>query len=372
VLVALVSYLPVPGHMGEMKTKPTQYAVQTINAAGIQPNFILARSDKPVDDVRRRKLSVFCNVAEQDVVASPDVGSIYELPLLFERAGFAKRILKKLGLKPKQRNGKAWAAMVRRISGAKKSVKIGVIGKYFASGAFTLSDAYISVIESLKHAAWSQGAAPKLEWLNAEEYEKDPKALKSLSKYDGILVPGGFGSRGIEGKIAAIKYAREKKIPYFGLCYGMQLAVIEFARHVAGLKEANTPEVDAKTKHPVVHIMPDQEKKLAQKQYGNTMRLGAYDCMLAPGTLSRAAYGSAKVSERHRHRYEVNNAYRERLREAGLTFAGTSPDGLLVEIVEIKDHPFFVGVQFHPEFQSRPLRPHPLFSAFVKAALAKK
>lgn len=368
VLVVLVSYLPIPSKTGEMKTKPTQYAVRTLNSAGIQPDLILARAERPLDEPRKRKLQIHCSVGEGDVISAPDVDSIYEIPLNFEAEDLGGRILKKFGMRPGKKDLKDWAAFMRSVKNAGKPVRIGVIGKYFATGSFTLADSYLSVIEALKHAAWSLGRTPKLEWLSAEEYEKNPRKLKELSKYDGILIPGGFGSRGVEGKIKVIKYCREKKIPYFGLCYGMQLATIEFARNVAGLHRANTAEVDSRSKHQVIHIMPEQAAIVRAKKFGGSMRLGAYPCVLAEKTVSRKAYGAAEISERHRHRYEVNNAYRERLREAGLTFAGTSPDGLLVEIIEIKDHPFFVGVQFHPEFLSRPLRPHPLFKAFIRAA----
>lgn len=370
VLFVLVSYLPIPSKMGEMKTKPTQFAARTLNSAGIQPDFILARAERPLDEPRKRKLAVNCNVHEDDVVSAPDVDSIYEIPVNFEKEGIGKKILKKLGLRVRKQDMKAWKKFVSSIHGAEQTVKIGVVGKYFASGAFTLADSYLSVIEAVKHAAWSLGMKPEIEWLNAEEFE-NKAALKKLTKYGGILVPGGFGSRGIEGKINVIRWCREKKKPYFGLCYGMQLATIEFARHMAGMKDANTEEVDPKSKHPVIHIMPEQAAIIRKKMFGGSMRLGSYKCVLAEGTISRRAYGSAEISERHRHRYEVNNTYREKLRQAGLVIAGTSPDGLLVEIVEVKDHPFFVGTQFHPEFLSRPLRPHPLFKAFVKASSKK-
>ncbi|MDD5252054.1 MAG: CTP synthase [Patescibacteria group bacterium] len=371
VLVALVSYLPIPSKTGEMKTKPTQYAVRTLNGAGIQPDFILARAERPLDEPRRRKLAVFCNVVEEAIISAPDVDSIYEIPINYEREELGRKILKRLGLRSKRHDLKDWRKMVANIHNAKRPVRIGIVGKYFASGEFTLSDAYLSVIEAVKHAAWEQHAKPVIEWLSAEEYEHNSKALKQLSKYDGIIIPGGFGTRGIEGKIAAIRYCREKKIPYFGLCYGMQLATVEFARHVAGIKRAHTTEIEPDGPEPVIHIMPEQEALLRQKKFGGSMRLGAYRCVLAPGTISRRTYGQTEISERHRHRFEFNNAYRERLREVGLVIAGTSPDGLLVEIIELKNHPFFVGVQFHPEFRSRPLTPHPLFRAFVKAAMKR-
>jgi len=366
----LVSYLPIPYNIGEMKTKPTQYAVRTLNSAGIQPDFIIARAARPLDEPRKRKLSQFCNIDERDVISAPDASSIYEVPLNFERDQVGKRILSKFGLRQRRRADlKEWAKMVKTIQAEKKPVRIGVVGKYFSSGDFNLTDAYISVIEAVKAAAWHNGVDPQLDWLDATEFEAHPEKLKELSRYDGILVPGGFGSRGVEGKIAVIRYAREKKIPYFGLCYGMQLATIEFARHMAGLKDAHTTEVNPEAEHPVIHIMPEQEAIVRKKKYGGTMRLGAYPCALAPKTASRKAYGKREISERHRHRYEFNNEYRGRLEKAGLTIAGASPDGKLVEIVEVKNHPFFVGVQFHPEFKSRPLRPHPLFNAFIKAAL---
>lgn len=368
VLLVLVSYLPVPSGTGEMKTKPTQHAVRTLNSAGLQPDFILARADRSLDEPRRKKLSIFCNIPEDAVVSAPDVTSIYSIPLNFAAEKLGEKILKKFGLKNKKADLSDWKKMVDRIDAARTPVKIAVVGKYFSTGAYTLADSYISVIEAIKHAAWKEGVKPELTWINSEDFEKDPKSLERLTEFDGVLVPGGFGARGVEGLIATVRFVREKQIPYFGLCYGLQMAVIEFARNVVGLRGANTVEVNPKAQNPVIHIMPEQEKVVASKKYGGSMRLGAYECILAKSTISRKAYGAELITERHRHRYEVNNAYRERLREAGLVIAGTSPDGLLVEIIELKDHPFFVGVQFHPEFGSRPLEPHPLFVAFIKAA----
>jgi len=364
----LVSYLPVPGTLGEMKTKPTQYAVQQVNAAGIQPDFIICRSTHPVDEPRRKKISIFCNIPQDHVISNPDVDSVYEIPLILEKEKLGEKMLKKLSLQPRKINLKDWQNMVHQLRTTKKVVRIGMIGKYFASGDFILPDAYISVIEAIKHAASANRVKAQIDWLNSDAYEKDRSSVKELKKYDGIIVPGGFGKRGIEGKILAIQFARENKIPYLGLCYGMQLATIEFARHVAKLTEANTTEVDPKTKHPVIHIMPDQAAKLAQKQYGNTMRLGAYPCVLARNSKSFKAYGQGRISERHRHRFEFNNDYRQRLIDKGLVLAGLSPDKHLVEIIEIPNHPFFVATQFHPEFKSRPLNPHPLFKAFIAAA----
>ncbi len=371
VLFALVSYLPIPNKIGEMKTKPTQYAVRSLNSAGIQPDFVICRADEPIDEPRKRKLAVFCNVKEEDIIAAPDVNSIYEVPLNFEKEEIGKKILKKFGIKTRAKDLKEWRALVETIKTAKKEVNIAIVGKYFATGSFVLTDSYISVIEAIKHAAWANHAKPVLTWLNSEIYEKDQSKLVELKKFDGIVIPGGFGSRGVEGKILAIKYARENKIPYFGLCYGMQLAVIEFARHVCGLKDANTAEINPNSSNPVIHIMPEQAKNIAVKKYGGSMRLGAYKCVLQKGTLARAAYNEEIISERHRHRYEFNNEYQKMFMDKGLVFSGINPDRKLVEIVELpkQKHPWFVGVQFHPEFQSRPLRPHPLFKEFIKAAL---
>ncbi len=372
VLFVLVSYLPIPGTLGEMKTKPTQYAVQQINAAGIQPDFIVCRSAKPVDEPRKHKISTFCNVAKQDVISNPDVESIYEIPLILEKERFSEKILNKLQLRPKKRNMQDWQKMVLAAKRATKAVKIGIIGKYFASGDFILPDAYISVIEAIKHASGANKVKVEISWINSDVYEKKPSLIKELKNYDGIVVPGGFGSRGIEGKILAIRYARENKIPFLGLCYGMQLATIEFARNVAKLKGAHTTEINPKTNYPVIHIMPDQAEKLAKKQYGNTMRLGAYPCILDKDSLSFKLYGQRKISERHRHRYEFNNDYRAKLIKNGLRLAGLSPDKKLVEIIEVANHPFFIGTQFHPELKSRPLNPHPLFKGLITAAAKNK
>jgi len=372
VAFVLVSYLPVPSTLGEMKTKPTQYAVQQVNAAGIQPDFIICRSIKQIDEPRRKKLSTFCNVVKENVISNPDVGSIYEIPLILEKERLSDKIIKKLKLKAKSKDLRQWQRMVAAIKKVKKTVKIGIVGKYFATGDFILPDAYISVIEALKHAAWINRVKVEIDWINSDAYEKDASLVKELKNYDGIVVPGGFGKRGIEGKILAIKYARENKLPFLGLCYGMQLATIEFARHVCRMEGANTTEIDPKTKYPVIHIMPDQAEKLAKKQYGNTMRLGAYPCVLTKNSISAKAYGTTRISERHRHRYEFNNDYRERLTKKGFVLAGLSPDKKLVEIVEVSNHPFFVGTQFHPELKSRPLNPHPLFKALVTAAVKNK
>lgn len=369
----LVSYLPVPPSIGEMKTKPTQHAVREVNRIGINPEFLICRSEVALDAPRREKLSRFCGVSPSHIITAPNARSIYEVPKLFDEQGFADSVLKSFRMKSRTAADLgAWNGLVDTIETVDRPVRIGVIGKYFSTGDFILSDAYLSVLEAIKHAAWSLNRKPVIEWLNSEAYEQDPSQLQELDTYDGILVPGGFGSRGIEGKIAAIRYVREHNIPYFGICYGMQCAVIEFARTKLGLVDAQTTEIDPKTTNPVIHLMNDQTKKLQGKGIGGTLRLGSYPCQLASGSIARTLYGTEQISERHRHRYECNNEYRSRLIGAGLRIAGTSPNDRLVEIVEVVDHPFFVGVQFHPEFQSRPLRPHPLFVGFVQAASERR
>ena len=370
VFFVLVSYLPIPSKVGEMKTKPTQYAVRTLNSAGIQPDFIVARSDRPLDEKRKEKLAVNCSIRQEDVISAPDVDSIYDVPLNFERDHLGARFLRKLGLRAKKHDLSGWETRVMRNRKSTETVRIGIVGKYFKTGDYVLSDAYISVIEALKHAACEVGRKIELDWLDSADFENDPKSLATLKQYQGILVPGGFGERGIEGIIAAIRYCREEKIPYFGLCYGMQLMVIEYARHIMGLKGAHTTEVDPSAKHPVIDIMPEQKANLRNKNFGATMRLGHYEAMIRPGTIAREAYKTDSVLERHRHRYEVNPVYVADIEKAGLVFSATSPNGVLMEIAELpkKQHPFFVAAQFHPEFQSSLMRPHPLFVAFLKAA----
>ncbi|MBI4135346.1 CTP synthase [Candidatus Uhrbacteria bacterium] len=369
VLQIHVAYLPIPGYLGEMKSKPVQQSVRIMNSMGIQPDIIIGRAERAIDRKRKERIALFCNVAEQDVISNHDVKSIYEVPLILENQHLTERILEKFRLRGKKQDLREWKLFTSLIARAKRPVKIGVVGKYFTTGNFMLSDVYISVLEAIKVAAWWNKAQPQISWIDADEVEK--RGVGALKGYDGIVVPGGFGKRGIEGIIRTIQFAREQKVPYFGLCYGLQLATIEFARHVAKLKGAHTTEVDEDTPHPVIHIMPEQEKKLLIRAYGATMRLGAWACQLKKGTQAYAAYGTQNISERHRHRYEVNNAYRARLEKAGLIISGTTPDGRLVEVIEIKNHPFFVGTQFHPELKSRPLNPHPLFREFIRAALAR-
>ncbi len=365
---AHITYLPIPASIGEMKSKPAQMSVRDLNAVGIQPDILLARAAKPLDQSRIKKLSITTGLEPEDIISAPDLDSIYKVPIGFDKQNLTERFLDKLGLKRKEKDLREWREFVGKIDAAKGTVKIAIVGKYFSTGDFTLADSYISVIEAVKHAAWTQGLKPEITWLDSGKVLNN---VEILNKFQGIIVPGGFGSRDIEGKIATIKYARENKVPYFGLCYGMQLAVVEYARNVLGLLGAHTTEVDDETKYPVIHIMPDQKKKMLERAYGGTMRLGAWDCKLKEGTKVRKFYGKAEISERHRHRFEFNNDFLEQFMKSGLTIAGTTPDGQLVEVIELADHPFFVGTQFHPELKSRPLAPHPLFVGFVKAASEK-
>jgi CTP synthase len=371
VLLCLVSYIPSLSAGGtELKTKPTQHAVRDLNSVGLQPDIIFGRAPVPLDKKRKEKLSLMCGVTEDDVISAPNAESIYDIPLNFEREYLSDRILVKLKLRPRGNDLAPWRAFSRSVRAATREVRIGVVGKYFDSGDFMLADSYISVLEAIRHGGAAVRRKPVIEWIESEQFEKDPASLRQLMKYDGIIVPGGFGGRGVEGKIAAIAYVREHKIPYLGLCYGMQLATIEFARHKTGLRGAHTTEVDPATPYPVIDIMPDQKKNMSEKNFGATMRLGAYPAAIEEGTLSFAAYGKHLVSERHRHRYEVNPKYIETLQQHGLVFSGSSPDRRLMEIMELPRsvHPFFVGTQFHPELKSRPLDPHPLFVAFMNAA----
>ncbi len=400
VVLALVSYLPQQGDASELKTKPTQYAVRTLNSAGLQPDIVLARAKVPLDEKRKNKIAFNCSIIGEAVISAPDVKSIYEVPLNFEKDNLSGIILRKLNLKPKKRNLKDWKNLARRIRTAKDEVKIGIVGKYFATGEFVLADAYISVIEAVKHAAYSLNKKLTIEWVNSSDFDLSASSgqiiknnLKKLKKYNGVIVPGGFGSRGVEGKIKAINYLRENKIPFLGLCYGMQLATIEYARNKANMKKAHTTEADSKTPYPVIDILPEQKEKIKEKDYGGTMRLGAYPAIIKPKTIAYSAYKDTNfeikdkklrknygtgpkdilIFERHRHRYEINPIYIDNLAEKGLVFSGISPDQRLMEILELpkKKHPFFVATQFHPEFKSRPLYPHPLFKKFIRVASKK-
>ena len=371
VAIVMLSYVPIPSNIGEMKTKPTQYASRELNSAGLQADVILARAAVSLDQKRKEKIATFCNILPERVISAPDVESIYDVPVNFEKDGLGKILCDILELKDKPADLDDWKVFVAKTKNGDKKLKIAVVGKYFMSGDYVLSDVYISVIESLKHAATTNNVGIKLEYLDSEEYEKDPTKLEELRQYDGILVPGGFGSRGVEGIIQAIQFVRENKIPYFGLCYGMQLMVIEYARNVANIPDAHTAEIKPDAQHTVIDLMPEQKEKIARGEYGGTMRLGEYPCVLKEGTIAYQAYGTKNITERHRHRYEVNPNVIEKLTEHGLQFSGVSPDKTLMEIAElpIAKHPFMLGTQFHPEFKSRPLKPHPLFSAFIKAAI---
>ena len=374
VLFIMVSYMPIPSKLGEMKSKPTQNAVRQLSSYGVNADFIIARSEVPLDEKRKEKISFACSIPKENVISAPDIDSIYDVPLNFEKDKLGEMVVKVLGMKNGHIDMSPWKSFVSKVKNAKKEVNIAIVGKYFDSGDFVFSDAYVSVIEAIKFSAYHLGVKPKLTWLNSKDFEKDAKKIKELSKYDGIIVPGGFGESGIEGKLKVIEYTRLHKIPYFGLCYGMQLLVIEYARNVLGWKDANTAEINPKSTHLVVDIMPEQKKKLALGQYGASMRLGAYEALLKPNTIAGLAYGQKSISERHRHRYEVNPEYIADIEKAGLVFSGTSPNGELMEIAELpkNKHPFFLGTQFHPEFKARPLSPHPLFTEFLRNAIRNK
>jgi len=348
---------------GELKTKPTQHSVKELRSIGIQPDVLIARADEPIDDDLREKIALFCDVKIDNVISEPNAWSIYAVPLMLEEAGLGRIVVEELGLG--ERAGQVdlteWRFLVDRIRGARIPLTIGLVGKYIE-----LPDAYLSVAESVKHASWAAGCNVKLVWIDSEKLERD-RDVEPLIGLDGIVVPGGFGYRGIEGKVQAVRFGRERKVPTLGLCMGMQCMVIELARTALGTEDANSTEFDAFTPHPVIDLLPEQ-RDIADK--GGTMRLGSYPCVLESGSLAGRAYGQPIVLERHRHRYEFNNSYRELLAARGMKFTGLSPDGRLVEIVEIADHPFYLGTQFHPEFKSRPNRPHPLFANFIDAALA--
>ncbi|MEQ2128724.1 CTP synthase [Caldanaerobacter subterraneus KAk] len=358
-----VTLVPHLGNTGELKTKPTQHSVKELRSIGIQPDMIVCRTELPLPQELREKIALFCNVSVEAVIENRDVESIYQVPLELERQKVDEYVIKRLNLPPGQSDLKEWREYVEKEKNPEHQVEVALVGKYV-----DLHDAYISVVEALKHAGVYHKTAVNIRWVNAEKVN-DKTVDELLKGADGILVPGGFGDRGIEGKIRAIQYARENKIPYLGLCLGMQCAVIEFARNVAGLKGANSTEFDPNTPHPVIDLMPEQ-KDIDEK--GGTMRLGVYPCKVIEGTKAYEAYKDELVYERHRHRYEFNNQYRELLTSKGLVISGLSPDERLVEIIELKDHPYFVATQFHPEFKSRPLKPHPLFRDFVKAMLNLK
>jgi CTP synthase len=354
-----VTWLPYIGATSELKTKPTQHSVRELRSIGISPDVIVARSDHPVEDDLREKMALFCDVDRRAVIPLVTASVLYEVPLVLEHFGLAEYILERLKLEPRQSpDWRDWERLVTEVQRPKPKVNIALVGKYVE-----LHDAYFSVREAIEHAALALGLEVEISWVHSSDLEKD-RCWEIIHQADGILVPGGFGSRGIEGKIKAIRYARENKVPYLGLCLGMQLMVIEFARHLLGNDTPNSTEFDRATSHPVIDLMPDQ-RSIADM--GGTMRLGLYPCQLQPGTRAGDAYGVPLVHERHRHRFELNNAYRDMLSKGGMIFSGLSPDGRLVEIAELSDHPFMVATQFHPEFLSRPNRAHPLFLGFLDA-----
>ena len=369
VLYIHVAYLPIPRSLGEMKTKAVQHSVRELRNIGIQPDFIIGRSETYLDDARKKKIALFCNVNEEDVISDPDIENIYKLPLIFEEEHFGEKILSKLGIENVKPNDREWREFVNKVENLKEEVRIGIVGKYFDIGRFQLPDSYISVIEAIKHAAWFNDRKPRLRWIDSKLFEEGDENLSNLRLVDGIIVPGGFGTTGIEGKIKAIKYARENNIPFLGLCLGLQLAVVEFARNVCSLERANSSEIDPDTPHPVIDLLPEQKEILKKSKYGATMRLGAQIVKIKPRTLAYELYGKREVTERFRHRYEINPEYVPILERHGFIFSGTTPDDRIMQIGELPNHPFFIGSQFHPEFTSRPLRPNPLFKGFIKACI---
>ena len=357
-----LTLMPYLKSSGELKTKPTQLSVRTLQSMGIHPDMIFARADDKIEKAHLLKISHFCDVGLESVIPAPTVKSIYEVPLNFEKFNVAQTVCKKLNLKYRKPNLKEWEAMVKRIRTTTEEIQIGLAGKYT-----DLDDAYLSVIESVKSASYFNKRKAKIIWIDTEKIEQGDKTeWKKLHKVNGVVVPGGFGIRGVEGKILVAQYCREEEVPYLGLCFGAQLMTIEFARNVCKIKDATSEEFDAKAKNKIVHFLPGQDEKRAK---GGTLRLGSWPCHVIKGTLAYKAYGETLIHERHRHRYEFNNAFKKQLESKGLVFSGISPDHELMEIVELKGHPFMLGSQFHPEFKSRPNRPHPLFREFIKASL---
>lgn len=368
-----VSYLPTPAHVGEPKTKPTQLSVKQLNAMSIQPDFLVARSETPIDKRRLDRLALFCNVHKDDIILNPDEKTIYQVPLSFHEQGFDAKVLSKLGLPDHKSNLASWQRLVdKTLSPNDRSITLAIVGKYFGTGDYNLHDSYHALFEALDHAAIELELDLKILSINSERLEQE--GTTQLEGVAGIIVPIGWGARGTDGKIMAIQYAREHKIPYLGLCYGLQLAAVEFARNVAGIKNANSTEIDPATPDPVIYDIPFDPKYQRIKGNGSSMRLGAYDCILKEGTLAQQIYQTTKISERHRHRYEFNNKYREALTKHGFVISGTSPDDFFVEMIELPTsiHPFFLATQAHPEYKSRPLAPHPVFLSFLRAAIAVK
>jgi CTP synthase len=382
ILVVVVSYLPTPGAIGEMKSKPTQSAIRELNGYGLHPDFIIARSEVALDHKRKEKISVSCNVPIENVISAPDIKSIYDVPVNFEKDKIGERVLKSLSLKNKKPNAESkklwsdWQNFVKNIHATKtKTFRVAMIGKYFDTGDFTLTDSYLSVMEALKFAAAKAKVGVTIEWVDSKTIEKNPDMLKDIFKRcHGLIVPGGFGTTGVDGILKSIEYVRKNKIPYLGICYGMQLAVIEYAQNVLGLKDANTTEINKNAEHKIIDIMESQKENLVKQVMGGSMRLGSYKCKLSRGSIVHDLYKADEVIERHRHRYEVNNFYVQDLEKKGLKFSGKSVDGKLMEMIELgKDkHPFFVATQSHPEFLSRPTSSHPLFDGLMKGMMNKK
>jgi len=360
-----LTYLPIPYSIGEMKSKPAQMSIQQLASSGILADFVLARATVAIDEKRKDKIAIACGLDPDDIISAPDVENIYQVPLNFENQNLSDKILKKLYIKPRTQDIKAWKVMVNSALTAKKHVKIAMVGKYFSTGDFTLSDAYLSVIESIKHASAKFDIKPKITWIDSAQVENE--GTKILKGFDGIVVPGGYGSRAVEGILMAIKYSRENNVPYFGLCYGMQQMAIEFARNVLRLTDANTTEIDPKTKNPVIDVMKSQKDLVEFHKLGATQRLGSWEWKAQKGTKFENAYGKTTGADRHRHRYEFNNKYKDQFENNGMIISATTKDGKLVEAMELKKHEFFLGTQFHPELKSRPLNPHPLYLAFLKA-----
>ncbi len=400
VVYMLITYLPVPSHIEEQKTKPTQQAIRLLTEQGIMPDFIVCRAKKPLDDVRKKKIELYANIRSDHIISEPDIDTIYRIPLDLEKEELGLKILNEVKLKPKkQPDLKKWSNMVDNIIESKKEITIAMVGKYLDIGDYTLADSYISINQALKHAGANLNAKINIKWIDSKQFEKDSSKLKELKDYAGLIIPGGFGSSGVEGKVKAIQYARENDIPFLGLCYGMQLAVVEFARNVCEMKDANTTEVNEKTPYPVIDILPSQKKLMEESRYGATMRLGAYAAMLKENSKVLSLYTEGTritedeerikklkdsfrlgilekekttVLERHRHRYEVNPEYIEEIESKGLVFSGfheRTDNTKLMEFIELPKHKFFVATQAHPEFKSTLTSPSPLFYGFIKAAL---
>lgn len=401
VIFIMVSFLPIPSKLGEMKTRPTQHAVHQLASYGVNTDIIIARAETPLDARRKEKIAVACNILPERVISAPDIESIYDVPVNFDNSEVGNVVMQTLGLDPVKtdKSFDAWKSLAKGIKDNKNEIKIAVVGKYFNTGDFILSDSYLSVLEAIKFSGYANNVKPRIHTVNARDFEGKNPDYSVLDQYHGVIVPGGFGETGIEGKLNVIRYCRENKIPYFGLCYGMQLMTIEYSRNVLGLEKANTAEIDPKSPHLIIDIMPDQKKKIAEGNYGGSMRLGVYNAHIQHGTVAYDAYLKShilslknegrkselkklvnklpthlNIKERHRHRYEVNPEYIKMIEDGGLVFSGKSPDGTLMEVAELPCdvHPFFLGTQFHPEFLARPLSPHPLFTEFIKAAKSRK